>query len=312
MITMQEIFYKAMALIDNYTDDGQIYPAEDTIDLQTKSILLADMAQKELYSVAKIQKTFKFSQLPTPNLLGNSSEFNQVDFIGEDQKYPINGIIGAKAYYFEASGPGTVYVEEYSGASWVTLSTIPLSVGTEYVAYKGAIVPTFNDRPVRLRFTGTTWYRHVNRALFAFPFLPNQIPDYRPFVNVPLPDDFMDISQIISESAMEYTSDSNYKWEEPNKLYVSYYFDANYRLVYNPIPVTVSSINDTLECNAIIGQAIPYYVAAKLAPFENQSLVNFYEQKYEELKRDAKGKKAVAWETVPSSYRTGGGYYGNL
>ena len=311
-ITMQDIFYKAMALIDNYTDDGQIYPTEDTIDLQTKSILLADMAQKELYSVAKIQKTFQFSQKPIPNLLGNSSEFNQVDFIGTDQTYPNDGVIGAKAYYFEATGTGTVYIEEYNGVAWNTLSIINVPAQVNYNAYKGVIVATDTSYPIRLRFSGTTWYRHVNRALFGYPFAVSQIPDYRPYVRINLPADFMDTSQLVSESIMEYNKDSDYKWEEPNNLYVSYYFDASYRLIYNPVPVTVTSINDTLECNNIIGQAIPYYVAAKLAPFENQSLVNFYEQKYQELKMDAKSKKPVTWETVQSTYHIGGGYYGNL
>lgn len=302
---MQEIFDKAMVLMDNYTEDGVRVPVEDTIDLQAKSIPLADMAQKELYSISRIEKSFEFNNKPAPNLLGNLTNFDQVDFIGIDQVYPKDGygVIGAKAYYFEATGVGQCVIEEYNGVTYQTLLTVNMPLGSSYAAYKGVIAPSNINYPIRMRFTGTTFFRHVNRCLFSYPFAVSQIPDYRPWILIDLPPDFMDISQLVSEyPERQYGTDIPYKWEMPNKLYVNYFFDANYRMIYKPIPPTITQITDTLECNAIIGQLIPYYVAAKLSPFENQNLVNFYEGKYNEMKLQAQSPTPLTWEKVATRY----------
>ena len=305
-ITMSSLFYKARALLDEYTDEGVLIPESDVVDMQSKAILFADMAQKELYAVGKMEKTFSFNNKLIPNLLGNFSGFDSVDFIGTDQTYQATG---AKAYYFESTGAGTAYIEEYDGMAWNTLLTVNMPIGEDYVAYKGVITATDPLYPIRLRFSGTTFYRHINRALFGYPFTLAQVPDYRPWVKVEMPADFMDISQLISEYPdRQYAKDSMYKWEPPNMLYINYFFDGNYRMQYYPIPVTISAITDTLQCNEIIGQAISYYVAARLAPFENQSLVNFFESKYLELKLQAATPKPLSWETVKPTYTIGGVY----
>ena len=306
---MREIFDKALALLDEYSDEGNRLPEDETIDLQTKAIVFADMAQKELYALARIEKTFNFSNSKVPNLLGDN-QFNQVDFIGEDQVYPIDGVKGAKSYYFEAFGQGTCIIEEYDGSNWSTLTSVNIPVGTAYMPYMGTITVSNPNYPVRLRFTGTTFYRHVNRCLYSYPFTLAQIPPYREWVNVKLPDDFMDINQLITESIDGYAVDTPYKWEYPSQLYVRYDFVANYRMIYKPIPVTIADINSILECNAIIGQAIVYYVAAKLAPFEIKELVNFFEGKYNELKADASKPRPVGWEKITSNY--GGWSYGSV
>lgn len=306
-ITMQSILYKARALLDEYTDEGVITPSADVADIEAKAILFADMAQKELYQTAKFEKTFSFSNKPAPNLLGNFSGFDMTDFIGVDQTYPDSGVIGVKAYYFESSGAGMAYIEEYDGSAWNTLITVSMPIGDSFVAYKGTVTVTDPTYPVRLRFSGSTFYRHINRCLFSYPFAASQIPDYKPWYPVQMPSDFMDISQLIVEyPEQQYAKDSLYKWEYPNTLYLNYYFNGNYRMNYYPIPTTVENTTDTLECNEIIGQAIVYYVAARLAPFENQSLVNFFESKYLELKLQSAMQKPLSWETVKPTYTIGG------
>lgn len=303
-ITMQSIFNKARALLDEYTEEGVLTPESDVIDMQTKAIVLADMAQKELYSVGKMEKTFSFNNKPTPNLLGNYSNFEIVDFVGTDQIYES---VGGKAYYFESTGAGTAYIEEYNGVAWVTLVTVNMPIGDDFVAYKGVTGVTNVLYPVRIRFSGSTFYRHTNRALFSYPFTAAQVPDFRPWVKIDMPADFMDISQLIVEyTDRQYAKDSLYKWEPPNMLYINYFFTGNYRMQYYPIPVTITAIGDTLQCSEVIGQAIVYYIAARLAPFENPSLVNFFEAKYVEMKLSAGTPKPMSWETVKPTYTIGG------
>lgn len=308
---MQEIAYKTRALLDEYTDDGIVISDADVADINAKIIKFADMAYKELYSLSRNEKPFEFSNKPFANLLGSWSQFDQVDHIGVDRVYPEdgNGKVGAKAYYFESTGAGNAYIEEYDGYAWATLTTITMPIGTSYVAYKGLITPSNTNYPIRLRFSGSTWYRHVNRCLFSVPFAVSQIPDYRPWIPVTLPADFMDLSQLVSEyPERQYSKDIPYQWEAPNKLYINYYFDGSYRAIYQPIPATITSLTETINCNAIIAQAIPYYCAAKIAPYENKSVVSYFQGEYERLKLDARSPIPMTWEKVTPMYRIGGGY----
>lgn len=55
-------------------------------------------------------------------------------------------------------------------------------------------------------------------------------------------------------------------------------------------PDTLTLIDDVTEINYKADQAIAYYIAARLAFFENKELVSFFEQKYEQLKRMAVNK----------------------
>jgi len=55
-------------------------------------------------------------------------------------------------------------------------------------------------------------------------------------------------------------------------------------------PDTLTAITDTTEVNYKADQAIVYYLAARLSPFENKELVNFFESKFEQLKRQCTNK----------------------
>ena len=299
---MQSIFDKVTALMDEYTEDGQRVSVAETIDMQHKAIVFADMAQKELYKSLRNEKTFNINHKPPKNLLGN--QFDQVDFEGVTQTYEVTG---AKAYYFEADDEGTAYIDEYNGVAWQTIETIPLTSGGQFVAYKGLVVPSDVSYPIRLRFTGTTYYKHVNRALFAQPYKIERIPSYKEWFSVDLPSDFQDISQIVSE---DYNEDVQFRWERPDKLFFKWDTEINYRLIYNPVPTSVTAITDTLECNEIVGQAIVYYIAANISPYENTSLVNTFWQRWIELTATAKAqsKQPANFEKLRSSIVIGGDY----
>src|SRR5665648_1174324 len=65
--TVRNLFLKARALLDEYSDDGVLIPESEVIDMMGKSILLADMAQKELHKIGKLYNTFEFANKPAPN-----------------------------------------------------------------------------------------------------------------------------------------------------------------------------------------------------------------------------------------------------
>lgn len=302
--TVRQLFLKARALLDEYTDDGVLIPEAEVIDMQSKAIPLADLAQKELFKIGKLYNTFEFTNKPAPNLLGLFSNFDIVDFIGDAQYYPNSaGIAGAKAYYFEADGEGTATIEENQSGVWTALTTVSMpSTVTSLTAYKGLITPSSSTNPIRLTFNGTTHYRHTNRCLFSYPFAVTKIPDYRPWIKITMPSNFQSRDQIIEETATrQYKNSISYKWEGWKDLYINYYFEGNVRVVYKPVPTPLTLIDDVLEIDDITAQGIVYYIGARLAPFENKELVNFFESKFIELKV-ANSKQGIAVEEKITDY----------
>jgi hypothetical protein len=288
--TVRNLFLKARTLLDEYTDDGVLIPDSEVSDMGAKSVLLADMAQKELHKIGKLYNTFEFYNKPAPNLLGLFSNFELVDFIGTPQYYPnVTGIVGAKAYYFESDGEGIVKVEENQSGVWTALTTITIpDTVTSPTAYKGLITPLSNTNPIRIVFDGTTHYRHVNRCLFSYPFALAKIPDYRAWIKKEMPSNFQSRDQIIEETATrQYNQSVAYKWEGWKDLYINYYFDGNVRVVYKPVPTALTTIDDILEIDDITAQGVVYYIAARLSPFENKELTNFFEGKFAELKLES-------------------------
>ena len=298
--TVADVFTKARALLDEYTDDGVVLPDAEVVDLQKKSIVFTDMAQKEMYRIGKYFSEFVVTNKPADNLLG--SQFSIVEFEGTDQYYPSEeGVSGAQSYYFEIDDVATVTVEEYESGSWSALVTVN-GTDTEMTAYRGNLTPTTSGNPIRIKFSGTTYYRHQNRALYSNKYSStSKVPIYKPYFKVDTPSDFQTIDQIIQIDS-EYRLTPNYKFERNKYLYISWYFEGNLRVVYHPVPATLTATTDVLSVDDITASAISYYVAARLAPFENQSLVNYFEQKFNELKYEIQRDFKVPEETMTDVY----------
>jgi hypothetical protein len=307
--TAQDIFLDARALLDEYTEEGVLTPDSDVIDLQTKAIRFIDMAQKELYKTGKLFKTFSYTNMPYENALGFASNFNIVEYLGTTQYYPVGGVV-AKAYYFEVDSECTVKVQEFQAGAWVDLIPVVVPATVESMtAYKGAITPTTAGNLIRLAFEGSYYYKHQNRCLFTAPFKASKVPDYRPWIKLVMPTDFRAVDVVVNEfPERQYQKDANYKWEGFKDLYVNYFYNGTIRVIYKPVPVTITAITDTLEIDDITVKAISFYVAAKLAPFENQNLVNYFEGEFTKLKVDSFINMPQSEESMINIY--GGGMSG--
>jgi hypothetical protein len=307
METVKSLFDKARALLNIYTEDGVQIPEADYADLQAKAVPLADMAQKELYKTGRLYNIYEFDNKPAPNLLGLHSNFNIVDFTGTPQYYPNEtGIVGAKAFYFEVNkDTAIVTIEENQGGAWVTIATPTITNGiTIFTGYRGTITATGN---VRMKFNGTTHYRHVNRCLFSYPFALADIPEYSPWYKKTMPANFRNIDAVVEEyPERQYTNAVNYKKEGFKDLKINYYFEGKFRVIYKPVPVTLTSIDDVLEIDDITAQAIVYYIAARLAPFKKKELVVFFETKYAELKIESLADAPITTTTIVDIYSIGG------
>ena len=300
--TVEQVILDARALLDNYTDDGVAISDDDLADFIASGIRFADMGQKELYAVGRLQKSVEFSNYPVTNELGE--DFDMEEFTGTDQYYPNeSGLSDINSYYVEADRTHSVIVQEYEAGSWSDLITNS-GVAADMTAYKGNITPTTAGNKIRLKMTGTTYYRHRNRALFEPTFYADSdVPDYNPWVEYTLPSDFRDIDMIVEEfPSKQYKKGSPYKFELPNRFYYNYSYDGMLKIIYKPVPTTLTAKTDTLEIDDITAKALAFYVASWISPYENQSMTNPLFQKYAELKFELSRPVPASEETIMDVY----------
>lgn len=305
-VTAQNAFDIAMDLMSEREDTGVI-DATKTKEYNVKSPSILTILQFELIKQGDIFSTHEISNKPIENLLGYKSNFDITDFTGTELTYEGQG--SAQAYYFEVDNDCTVYVEDYTNG-WNTLTTItPTPTASGFTAYSGVVTPTSGATKSRLRFTGSYYFKTVNRALFDVPFASaSDVPDYRPWVKKQMPTDFNSVDEIIKEEERSYSQDASYKWEGKRDLYMDYYYDGNIRIVYRPVPSVVTALTDTLQVDDVTARTIlPYGLAAHLLIEENPTSAGFFQQRYEELRSKAMMKHPASDEGITNVY---GGFDG--
>lgn len=298
--TVEKIILDVRALFDELSKNGTILGEATVADLQVSAIRLVDMAQKELFRTGNVYRKFEVTQKNPVNLLGKFQGYDVKVFDGTD--YTTAEVL-AKCYYFEADDEGSCVIEEKQAGVWQTLTTIALVSATSMQAYKGLITPTTAGNLIRLRLTGTTYYKYQNIGLFKEPFKVDKIPDYRPWIKYTMPSDFRMVDKLIEEfPERQYQASSSYKWEGFNELWLNYEYTGTVRVIYKPVPITITTKAQNLEVDDITANAITYYVAAKIAPHEMSELTSFFEQKFNELKLESFIKMPSSEQTIIDVY----------
>lgn len=299
--TAQEVFNITMDLIDERLDSGSI-SASDTVSYNVKTPGLLTLLQSELIKQGDIYSTYEISNKPLTNLLGYTSEFDIREFEGTEFIREASGSV--KSYYFEVDRVGTVYVEDYNGA-WNTLATVvTTNTPNGFTAYKGVVTPSSGATKSRLRFTGSYYYRTVNRAMFAVPFaFAADVPAYRPWVKQTMPTDFKSVNEIVNEESTSYSQDAHYKWEGRRDLYIDYFYTGNIRIVYRPVPAVITALTNSMQVDDVTARTImPYGLAAHLLIDENPATASFFNGRFEELKASASKNPPSATEQIGNIY----------
>jgi hypothetical protein len=286
-VTAQQIFNAAMDLLDERNSSGS-FTTSDIQAYEYRAPNILTMAQAELIEQGEIFSNYEVTNSPVLNQLGTM--FDVVEFTGTDLNYTANA---SKAYYFEVDSEATVYIEESVSGSWNTLTTISVpNTVSDFTAYSGVITASVSTSDIRIRFSGSYFYRIRNIALFEYSFQASKIPVYKPWVPKSMPSDFKSIDKIVQEDSEFYIKQGDYKWEEKNKLYVSYDFEGNIRIVYHPIPTVITALSDTLQVDDVTAFTVmPYLLATKLILDENPELASYFNQRYTEMKAQATRKK---------------------
>ena len=303
MITAQQLFNQAMDLMDKRSATGSIEASKVSRYLvRTPNILT--MFQSELAKTGDLFATFEFDNKPIPNMLGLLSNFELTEFTSEDLTYEANG--QCRAYYFEVDSEATVYIEDYT-TDWNILATINVpSTITSLTSYKGLITPTEGSTKSRIRFSGVYYYKTLNRALFEYSFQADKIPDYRPWIKKTMPDDFKSLDMIISEYPQrQYEKDTLYKWEGKKDLYINYYFEGNYRAIYKPVPIAITSLTQSMQIDDITSMAGAYYLASHLLLTEDVAVASFFNDRFLELKIESNIRQPATIEQIIDVYSLG-------
>lgn len=301
MTTAQQVFDWTMDLIDERMDNGTI-STSNTISYQVKTPGILTMLQSELVKQGDLFRTHQIVHTPISNTFGYRYGFGIETFMGAEKVFTSRE--KAQAYYFEVDGPATVYVEDYTG-SWNVLKTIVASpTESGFNTYKGIVTASTGATQSRLRFSGSTFYRIQNIALYDVPFaFDADVPDYRPWVKHEMPSDFKSVNEIINEEQNGYTQSAGYKWEGKRDLYISYDFNGTIRIVYRPIPNEVVEMTDDLQLDDITCRTIlPYGLAAHLLLQENPDAASYFNERFEELKYEATKRPPAAFEQIENLY----------
>ena len=158
-----------------------------------------------------------------------------------------------------------------------------------------------------MTISGIYYFKHNNRALSAYK-LPSasKVPDFKPWVKITMPADFKSRTQIINETQMwQYSESNNHKWEGNNELYVLFSYEGIIRIKYIPIPVEITTLEQTLEIDDISAQSGAYYLAEHFAMADqNDTLAAMCRNKYRELKMESIIRNPLTPTEIVDVYNT--------
>lgn len=270
-MTANDIWEQIKALFDELSKNGVAISETKNKDMELKAIKFISMGQRELYSMGNYYKKFSYIGKYVPNEIADNFEIQE--FKGTDIE---TELVTAKAYHFSVDDDATVYIKDGSDN---IIDTITATSTNGLTSYKGTISSLV---PVKLVFSGTTYYRYSNVALWNIPF--KTVPDYDAWIKVDLPSDLMSFNDIIEEHGANYVRNGSYKLEGFRDLYVSYDFDGEYRITYKPVPSEITSLDDEIEIDDIHALLLAYYAGTYIAPSEQPELTPLFNEKYERLR----------------------------
>lgn len=314
--TGTDLFNMSMVLMDELSDTGTINPTQ-TKEYKYRAPYLLDMWQKEMAKSGDLYKTFEISCFRKKNLLGDLNHFKAIEHTGTDQTYEA---VGANCFYFEVDGDCTVTITEngvpvsgkyiFNGGTETDFTgTIDITVPdgtTTFLPCKGILTTAGGN--VAIKFSGTYYYKHTNRALCPYKYASaDKVPDFKPWYKITMPADFKSRTQVIDEYPMwQYEEDTSHKWEGNNELYIQFGYEGIVRIKYIPIPAKITDLSQSIEIDDITAISGAYYLAEHFAMADqNDELANRCRNKFNELKLESNIKAPLTFQQIIDVYDLG-------
>jgi hypothetical protein len=279
LVTAQNIFDNAMDLMDKRNAIG-IIDKNKTARYLARTPSILTIGQNILTRDGNVFNDFSFNHTIYKNLLGMNLGVTE-KYVGVERIYTSSTI--ALAYYFNVDADAVITIEELNG-TWNTLITIQAIGITDVTEYKGVLVPSPTSTQTRIRFNGSSVYNYSNVALFSEPFASSQVPVYNEWIEVIMPSDFESMSQIIKSSPIQpYQKYSDFKFQETNEFYMSWYFEGTTKILYTPSSAPIVSMTDVLNIDDITAYTtLTYYLATHLLLLEDAATSSYFNQMYME------------------------------
>jgi len=259
------------ASMDELTSRGVLLANIKVADILAKSKhfinpILFDLAS----TTAKLAKTQNYTLNPLCNLLSQDTSSIKKHLPGVDVPYEL---VGAKACFFECSGPATVTIDEKIDGVWTNIETITiLASTTNLTEYKRLISTSSPTNSIRLNFSGNFSYDYRNYILYPYDF-PDEasIQQHRPAFEFDLPSDYLMLDQWMAKSdARQYRPYSNVSMLPTRRFAINRYeAPLELQLVYwrKPTLLTftgVDTVDDiqVLDCTEDAAQIVSLGVTA--------------------------------------------------
>lgn len=245
-------------------------------------------AERALLQVARIRpatRTYTINHKPLKNaaLIGSM-----------DSSVKSDGLIieapGAKAYYFEADGFGTAYVEFFENGAWSIANVIILNGSRSFRAYKGFVKNgnNFVSGGVRIRFEGE-YLCYVRRAaLYESVYSPNEadITALEPFTRYDISELASDFLALASPPVLDGEHreilNQTYDIEDGRVVLIPYGLPGEYIIRYIKKPESISTESYAVDNDQRIDLAddlvllMPNLVAAYILAEDEPQLAEYY------------------------------------
>jgi len=290
-VTFGNVRTATLNLLDEYDTSGTI---QTTADVTGKIKQFANDAMVDLAStMAKIHGEHRIIHAPV-GLGLDTSEI--ITFLpgGDDTSITMENALSC---FFEATGPGTVVIEEAVAGSdvYTALETITiLAAVTTLTEYRRLITPSLSTNTIRLRFTGSYVFYFRNYVLYPYTFASAAVvQQYRPYFEYDLPTDFLQMDCVMVKKGLgKYSPYTSYDLSNDRKVRISWYdAPAEFVIHYwrNPTPFTFTGveatddaltfgINTTSSTYRVSDEAaniIPLFIAAKIMKSEGGTGITF-------------------------------------
>lgn len=258
---------------------------ESSLEEDSRFYYAAERALLQVSRIRPATRTLKINHKPLENAVRNSS-FDT----SEKSRGLIYEAENAKAYYFEADGVGTAYVEFLEGDEWEIANVISLDASRTFKAYKGFIKngKSFVTGRVRIRFSGDYLFYVRRAALYAEVYSPSieDIPAYEPFTGYDISDlasDFLALaSPPIVDGGRREILNQKYDIEDGSKVLLPYDMPGEYTVRYIKMPEKIDTEEIAVDNDQEIDLAedlamlMPNLVAAYILAEDEPQLAEYY------------------------------------
>ncbi len=282
-----------LKLLNKYSARGTELTASKTADIRLK---IQDFINAELMDLASTT-----GKIPAQEIYVHNPVCNDYSYDTSSIKQHLPGVdyavelIGAKAYFLEATGPATITIdEETSDDVWSNLVTITIaSTVTNFTEYKGLLTPSSASNAVRINFSGNYIYSYRNYILYPYAF-PSAltVQQHRPRFIYNLPADFLKINNlIVRRDTRQEIEDRKFILDMKNKTISIERWVVGERILNywrKPTYITISGVDaiddaQTVDVNDegayVLALGVASLVTAKTEPETSVLLNNMYEAK---------------------------------